>query len=248
MPQVLPDDMATVLDSEFFHRQGDVTTIATRDCYGRNNSAGLQLREDGWLSPAVHWDGLTALPAGWAYAGAPFAAPTATIYNPSVIGIQAAANSRHFLYKAADLSDPYLINPAFVWLAVGVFAGVRWDDGTDNNYVELVIDQTILVPTTFRYLTRWRVGGGVPGTLAGATFSSPVPLVLRLNAGGTKWTNWSLSTLAQGCAGVPYLQYFWQASGAVAGLTWTPSRAGIVFDNTVSAAAWHQFYCDAWIG
>ena len=125
------------------------------------DEATLRQRMDGGADFDYHFDG-SSLPSGYAWASSPFATPTSvdlTSY-PSLLYLSNSASARSFLYKSTIPTSISFLK-CFITYVPGSkygFIGVRYDDGTDNNYVELGL--YTLGNTTWKHRIYYRAGGG----------------------------------------------------------------------------------------
>jgi len=220
------------------------------DVYPDGNEAGLQYRENHFRAWDEHFD-VSTMPAGWSWAGAPFVTPpTISFNNPSILTVgfnNSGVAERAFLYRTTNLSSWTYVQLTQAVLSVGSYCGLRWDDGTDNNYIEFVVAMSQTVPSIWELYARWRTGGGGINTSPAAgsrtQITVPLPLIMSAQISGTLWTNWAVSTMVHGLL-MSGLANFWQTSGVPAGLTWTPTRRGIVFNNA-SGTTWFRWYVDS---
>lgn len=213
--------------------------------YGDDAEASLGYRIDFFQSPVTDHFDTGSLGGSWSWAGAPFSTPGSVVFTtPSVMRVLqlGAAANRAFLYQSVAGT------PGNVSARAGIVAnidslgvGTRMDDGSDNNYVEAIFQLQTGNPHSARPQLRYRTGGGSVTTVSGNTFSVPMSLfVVDLNVAGTQWTNWNAQTLMYG--GIADIYY---CGGAATGLTWTPTRVGLLFDQGgVGYATWHTYYVD----
>lgn len=176
-----------------------------------------------------HFRGAAILPT-WAWAGAPFVVPTLSLAR-SILTVSFAAANRAFLYQAVTTNDK-LASVALVTATVGFAAGLRLDDGTDNNYAEVVLGCSRAVPTQWTVQGRYRVGGGAVATVSGDPISEPDLYLLQLDVLGAPWAAWGFYPRIRGHHAGRLLLGADLAGSAAA---WTPTRAGLIFDNTVGA-------------
>lgn len=183
---------------------------------------------------------ISAIPSGLAWAGAPFVTPASPSFQPSQIWFPNSSMSggKSFLYGS---------NVSTMWHRFGIAstvsgmaAGLRWDDGTDNNYAEIISTVTVATPGTAKVIARKRTGGGaITDAADGAVLYTHETFALRGAAEGTLWSNWSLRPLLYGDLGQPS----WQPS--VTGLTFTPTRAGFVMYTNGNSLTYLGFYLDS---
>lgn len=188
---------------------------------------------------------VSAMPAGFAWAGAPFITPTTVDWSlPSHIrvGYSATANERAFLYKT---KTPSTASPLGIFslssLTAGFSVGIRVDDGSDNNYIEALYSIRTSVPSEFCIHSNYRTGGGaVTGVDHAGYWSIPFPVIFVLAIEGTRWSSWSARPLLY-CTGMGGTAW----KGIIAsGLTWTVSRMGIIFDDGGGTATWDRAQAD----
>ena len=228
---------------------GNVYLGTDMDVYPEDNSAGLQWRADAYHDWDDHFDG-AALAAGWNWAGAPFiGAPGSIIVGDSIIniGLTGAVPQRAFLYKnhTPGGTGGTRCVCAMQVLVVNAYWGMRWDDGTDNNYVEAVINMTAITPTTWCYRVNYRTGGGAVNTVNGSAIVVPNQALLEIQLTGALWANWNVSFIVRGFNGLGGHTAFWQTGGVPLGLAWTPTRIGLVCSKP-NNAAWYRFEADMW--
>ena len=182
-----------------------------------------------------HFAGSALLPH-WTWAGAPFVTPGTVTVSDSVLEVtNFTANTRAFLYQPTIDAENKVASVALKALTQYFWVGVRLDDGTDNNYVELVLQVSQSTPTHWQAMGRRRVGGGVIATYAGDTMNVPLNYVLRLVLTGTTWTNWGFVSQLQTPHGIGGIM--WKPNNGPTGLAWTPTRVGLVFYAPLGTAA-----------
>lgn len=182
-----------------------------------------------------------ALLAGWTWAGAPFVTPVTVIVSNSRLRVSFNAAGRGFLYQAVAPSTKYA-SIGLASVTVGFAAGLRLDDGSDNNYAEVVLRVSQASPTQWAMQARYRVGGGAVTTADGDAISEPDLYVVRMLTAGAYWGAWGFKPLLYGRHGGA----MWKpntdlAAGAAA---WAPTRAGLIFDNTAGAGVSELAYVD----
>lgn len=136
----------------------------------------------------------TIAPAGYSWQGAPFATPGSVVqYGSDYLGAYHAGASRGFFAKTVSYlrsSDASFIVRARIVTEYWLDAGLRVDDGTDNNYFETRIVH-LSGPTAFFRMVQ-RTGGGAvttTDTAAAIVLGDGVVLVLYLLAlGGSTWS------------------------------------------------------------
>jgi hypothetical protein len=191
----------------------------------------LAQRKNSSLSLFDGFDGAT-LPAGFAWAGAPFVTPSTadvSVY-PSFLKLSHTVAYRGFLYRTTITvagTHPTII----VGFQAGTgFAGLRMDDGTDNNYFEW------LLSTDLKGTIRTRTGGGAVATVQGASMVIPQLYGIRAVRTGTLYSSWGATTwLTMPWQGALIQQV--QAASALTTASWTPTRMGIVTDMSSANAS-----------
>lgn len=100
------------------------------------------------------------------------------------------------------------------------YAGIRLDDGSNNNFVECRI--FCATTTTRNFEIRYRSGGGTINTANALIGTNPLYYpIIECQITNTPWSSWGV--IAKFYAGLEYTSYT-----SVTGLTWTPTRQGIV--------------------
>ncbi|WP_054522192.1 hypothetical protein [Thermanaerothrix daxensis] len=191
------------------------------------------MRFSGYYRPANIEDFTTTIPSGWSWAGSPFVTPPSVLVSYgtylNISGFTSA--SRVFFCRSAPSTFFAIVSICGMETGVnGNEVGLRVDDGTDNNYAELVWQYN----DGIRLLARSRVGGGTPTETASATlfFLPPAPIVLYPS--GSLWSDWQAvyTTNWAGRVCLPNSPSF----------TWTPSRIGITARAT--GTSWMRYYWD----
>jgi hypothetical protein len=194
------------------------------------DEATIKQRKDSGLTLFYGFDNST-LPAGFAWAGAPFTTPSTvdfTTYSSFMRLVHPAAY-RGFLYRST-ITAAGLHPTIIVGFSAGTgFAGLRMDDGTDNNYFEW------LLSTDLKATIKTRVGGGIISTLQGASMVIPQIYGIRGNRTGTFYSSWGANVWIT----MPWQGALIQQVQAVSALTtasWTPTRMGVVTDMSSANA------------
>lgn len=207
---------------------------------GRLPTADQARGAGGWYSVVQDWTS-TTLPSEWSWAGSPFVTPPSTATRNGTIfyatGYTTA--SRSFLFRSLPSGWSFVAGLVLHGNTNG-FVGLRLDDGSDNNYVEVVLRSQGTDRQTSITL-RYRTGGGTvtevtPSNYIGAWLKMTNTAVI-LNTTGTQWSNWGFQAILQ----FPY-GGVWMNGSIVSGMTWTPTRAGVVIQ--ASGANWEQFGVD----
>ncbi len=173
--------------------------------------------------------------AGMSWAGAPFVIPTLA-YGGYLKASFGTTPNRAFLYRGLTGGNALAARVAIVTNNAGHYHGLRYDDGTDNNYIEFALRYN--AGNSFDVIKNVRTGGGAitttslitPGTL-------PLWYVLTLQPIGTQWTSWAGQ-------GVFYINSpgGFIFSGIGAALAWTPTRVGLIFQS--GNASWQVSFVD----
>ena len=210
-----------------------------------------------WLT-CYHYGGITgitdhfrgaALLANWNWAGAPFVVPGSIVVQDSILRVgNIAAASQSFLYQAAPAIT---INNIDKYASVGLNAqtvgfggGLRMDDGTNNNFIEVVLLVNQFSPTLWEIRARGALGGVPAGPAISDTLNLPISYLLRMDIFGTIWTAWSVYPELHHPFG--HLGRMWKPAIDVfaAGGNFTPTRVGLIFDNSPTAGTWERVYVD----
>lgn len=176
----------------------------------------------------------SAVSSSWTWAGAPFVVPTVSLAR-SVLTVSFAAAGRAFLYQGGITSNPKQVSVTLQSWTVDFAAGLRLDDGSDNNYAEVVLRTDVAsTPTQWRTQARYRTGGGAVSVVNGASIYVPEFYLVRLSIWGTPWGAWGFRPFLAG----PHGGLIWSPSTDLAGLAaaWAPTRVGLIFDNAVGAS------------
>jgi hypothetical protein len=203
--------------------------------YGTKRGVWRRFVEVSGNAPTDHFTS-GRITSGYAWAGSPFATPSIILYSYSgdYLGFYNSGPGRYFMYKritnsAASWKNMY-IEGRFC-AGVNGAVGLRVDDGTDNNYVEIYVDDTAADgANTLKF--SWRTGSGAV-TTATAGCKLPVSefMVLRLSC------YWSGSAYS-------FYGYIVDETGGpvvlsgfnTAAVTWCPAagRAGILGGSSAS--------------
>ena len=146
------------------------------DHYSDGDRRGLAGRFIAPLGPLTWTDHFRSgvIPTGFAWQGAPFGGTPTIGYNRAseYLGAAGAGAARYFMSRAVTNAAASWRNRA-IWArqaaAYNGRLGIRLDDGTDNNYAEVLLDASANnggQVLTFRY----RAGGGAVTTVTGSTY------------------------------------------------------------------------------
>lgn len=186
------------------------------------------------------------IPSGYTWQGAPFDGTPASLYynyaSDFLVTVAAGAANRIFLSTAVTNSGAAWQNQSIyarVHTGSSVDTGVRIDDATDNNYVELVMTGA-LNNGTQRLDLRWRIGGGAVNTLSSAVITSMdtnIVMQLNLNYSGGTYRAYGYFLGEEGLASNP--GSFWTAV-----LAWMPvaGRVGVYVKGNANWAVVDWFY------
>lgn len=223
-------DGVLLKDSDVLSETGDVGLRSRLSLAYTNAGATLATIEDF----------NAGLPSGWSWAGAPFIEPATgvTTFSSLAICSSATAADRSFFYAPTLTTANRTISLSLSTITTGTYGGLRWDDGSDDNYVELRLQYT--ATNTYSVVISHRTGGGTPVTTTGWSISLPIQLIIRSAFSGTYWTSWNtwMSVYHQAVAPLTL------TSGYLSGATWEPTRWGIVAGGF--AATWQRVYVD-WV-
>lgn len=222
---------------------GHIYQAKSRDIYSHADEAGLAVRTiygmEGGISQAEDdFDG-SSLDAGWSWAGSPFVTPTTNFSNPSILMITfGTVNNRAFMYRTNNLSANHKIRVCLTAATNGFYIGHRWDDGTDNNYVEAALRLVTL--TSWDIIIKKRAGGGAVTTTSQFTITQPNWVSIMARPFGTLYSNWNSDCLAL----IDAPGAFICQNGYMAGATWTPTRRGLIFNSPAGAQTWEAGFID----
>jgi len=195
--------------------QGDAFGLMSRINIGRTINYGFN---DSSEASAITW------------AGAPFSgAPTVNVTNSLLLPYSATAGNRYFGYFAVSgaSSDITLIVRMYKRSIGTLFSGIRYDDGTDNNYVELgLYNNSSFSSTSMPRVYQVTGGGGVVTTDYPNYIIRGEHVYLSLY--------YSNST-GKGTKYVAVNPYFFLDILNSASLGWSPSRAGVYFTGSAGS-------------
>lgn len=177
-----------------------------------------------------HFREATVAATGMMWAGAPFAVPAVVALDNSILDI--STTGRSFIYQQMAATNTYdkLASVAHRGYTLDDLVGLRLDDGTDNNYLEVLLRISQASPALWCVRTRRRTGGGAITTQDSDDFHTDPGFVLRMEIDGTPWEAWNAWPVLHtnmGFAG-RMLKPFTLLGGA--NLAFTPTRAGVVFE------------------
>jgi hypothetical protein len=182
----------------------------------------------------------TSLPSGWAWAGSPFVTPPALeLLGGTILAVyNYSTTSRSFLFKSTVISQLYYSVRPFLAVLSTSYVGVRLDDGTDDNYVELVIRHNSTT-RTHATVARYRSGGGTVTEIEQTHFPFPLAAysTISMEILGTRWSLWSMRPRYMTHYGTVY-----HAGSYPADFTWTPARVGVIIQS--SNSTWERFGVD----
>lgn len=214
---------------------GNSNTPSGTDINIATDEAGVRQRQTGLWSAVVEDDFIgNNFASAWTFAGSPFIIPSGinfSVNSMALIGHN-VANQRIFIYRTdaiTNISNYITASPNV--LADDAYFGYRYDDGSDNNYVEAVIRKTNAVETLETFSRVRTGGGGVTLNVRHTIYNFPMLFTIGFTNGGTQWTNWSaaLRFSNEGPAT--------RAVTIASGLTWTPTRRGITIFNANTTVA-----------
>ena len=216
---VFPDLGTTTLAEKL----GDVYLGTAKDVFAWDDGGGLFTRSPNhWFTPTTHFNAFpgTLAWAGAPFAGAPAAADIATF--PSILRVY--GNNAANRYFAQQAVGGVTLAVARLTIRPSTYAGLRFDDGTDNNYVELSLVAGT-VAGFLRIRARTMVGGVGPTDVFYADGLPAAFYVLQLiRTGGAAFFDYTEDGPAT------------LSLGANADV-WASSRVGLVFENTANLFA-----------
>lgn len=191
-----------------------------------------------------HFREATIAETGMAWAGAPFAVPGVVALANSILYVSTI--NRAFVYQnmAATNEEDKLGSVALQSNTLNDQVGLRVDDGTDNNYMEINLRLSQASPTLWGVRTRRRTGGGAVTTQDSDDMHTDPGFVLHMVFTGTLWEAWGV---------VPWLHTNMGFGGTMrkpavmlggANLAFTPTRAGIVFNPGAEGETYMEAHAD----
>ncbi len=195
-----------------------------------------------WFPTVQDWTS-TTLPGGWAWAGSPFVTPP--IVEVSLGTVLTATGytsaSRSFLYRNFPPEKRDFVAELFLTAISTAYVGIRIDDGTDNNYIEVVIRNDSSTASR-SVVSRWRIGGGTPTEQSASNLSGNWimgfgnSIFVFLNV-FSPWTSWSFAPVLHTQHG-----HVWGSPSISQNFSWTPVRAGIIIQS--SSISWERYGVD----
>lgn len=217
---------------------GKVTLAAAKDILPDADALGLFRRVINRLGISQYTDHFRSgsIPSGYTWQSSPFnGTPASLSYSSSgeYLSVADTAANRYFL------SAP-ITNAAASWQNKNIYArarcglngrmGVRIDDGTDDNYVEVLTDGSAN-DATLTVIFRYRAGGGAVTTVtSNVVIPATDSVIVRIGVGSTYTaTGYIISD-----AGSVNVAGF---STSISG--WAPAagRVGIMFEDAAAAAS-----------
>ena len=223
------------LSAQFWHRLYHIRMLEGRDVQPDNDNHGLWARRVNRLGLSTYDDhfrsGLIPTGYSWITDGTFNGTPGTLTY--SYLGTYmhvSTSTTPNFLADAITVYSGETIT-ARIRANSGAEFGLRIDDGSDNNYVEAVLDPSVGMSTLDH---RERAGGGAVTDIPGPT--------ARI---GEFWT---VSMLFSAGSGIVYTYLSSEdhikclvGSFATGALGWVPARVGLVLrgnSNTPAACDW----------
>jgi len=174
----------------------------------------------------TYWQDFTSIPSTeYTWAGSPFSTPPGIEirYGTVLTTYGFSNNEKVFYYRSAPSVPSLYFLPVLDTNVGGQYAGLRLDDGTDNNYAEFVVQWQNANPPLL-YLIYYRTGGGTVNTVTPTILPSSdfLPDNILIQILGTQWTNWAGQIiLVQRYALI-------RIGAATPYFAWNPSRIGYV--------------------
>jgi len=236
-------------EAEVAYINSDGKMLCALDAHPDSDGRGLFARFVNRLGISNYGDHFRSgvIPAGYAWQGAPFGGTPATLsysFNGDFMGAGPAASTRYFLSRAVT-------NAAANWQNKQIYGrfnagsngrcGLRFDDGTDNNYSQVYVTgeaNNATVTVTYQY----RTGGGAV-TTATSALNLPagefICLILRMNYSAPNYM--ALAYLLGEHGGTVTIGGFMNA------VAWAPvaGRAGVFVENP--SGAWANYTFTDWL-
>lgn len=228
----VPDLGTTTLAAKW----GNIYQGAAKDIFSFNDTGGMFTRNvNFWQTPTDHFTSFSGYT--WAthgtFDGAPSTIDTTTY--PSLLNLVNDNTAEdHYAYIADSGQIDYY---ARLWVGAASFAGIRIDDGTDNNYLELRLQDG--TDTALKsLLLRYRSGGGA---VTATTVADGIPsqfYVLRLlyiDASNVAFAYYSVNS--------PFASF----AGTYGAITWAATNSGIIFSQRTQANATDRSALFDWV-
>jgi len=231
-----PDIGSTTAAQKF----GNVYLGSQKDLFPAADTAGIHRRTANFYTLSQVEDDFNGALSGWTWASSPFVTPSfQTTGYPSLFAFGNNANARMFMYKSVASSNGHAVIASATALESGAYFGVRMDDGSDNNYIEIVAVYNNA--STFGFQARWRIGGGgVSTSILQYMYNNSRLMTLGIQPVGTPWSNWN-PLMVLGFDNPAFSLYV-----PTTGLTWSPTRYGPVYVNATTSD-WKTIYIDKMI-
>ncbi len=178
----------------------------------------------------------TTPPSGWQWAGSPFVTPAVYGHDATFWDVRPGSNNRAFIYKTTTISYCHLFGIYSV-CSPQSYIGYRVDDGTDNNFAEVIMLFTDY--HLFQIQARRRQSGGAITSYNSSALQFVPQLFVNYEIVGTQWTDWYVysDVCCHKSIIVPgFVTYLLGTS------SFTPTRSGIVFYTT---DLWNRFVIDS---
>lgn len=194
-----------------------------------SDEATLRQRMDGGTDFDYHFNDNSA-PGSYTWASSPFATPTTVDYStyPSLMYLRNATGARSFLQTSTIPTSTSFLKCFITYVPSSKygFIGVRYDDGSDNNFVELGLYS--LSGRVWKHRVYYRAGGGSESSIDGLQdITLPFSVTHRTVQYGTKWSNWGVNLdVALSWQSTTLLAQMNKAT--VGSRAFTPSRFGII--------------------
>ena len=207
-----------------------------------NNVAGYAA----W-PPLTHFRDST-IPAGfsWASGGKFVGAPTVESYSQSILEVGLGATTEvAFLYQSLINTTSKRAAVGINTTSAGLLVGVRLDDGSDNNYKEVVLESNVTASRSYCQVGAYsRTGGGaVSSSLLGEIQIGGLYIV-SMAITGTAWSAWSIRPQIGMLGGRGNNFWIPNADPSGGNVSWTPTRAGLVFYAGSNYATFMRYRAD----
>lgn len=222
------------ITGHYYNSAGDHIFLDTNDVYPHNDEVGLSARLAGGYAVIDHFE-TDALNAAWSWAAySPFVTPgqiDLSIIDSILIlsfDTTTASGPRGFMYRTDSITNGFFgFGLTFNNPLASQISGCRMDDGTDNNYVEVLFRKES-GGNRLEIISRYRTGGGaVTTTVHQYLYDWPHGLAnIRLQNIGTQWSNWT-AAVGFSVGSQQAVSFYAFASG----LTWTPVNRGFTVDR-----------------